>query len=78
MTVQAALKKIYSKPNGREKSMNDVIFWGVANKPYAGVKELKAAGCKFNSGQNGLFGWPDRENMKRLLEFLLKNDGYLG
>jgi hypothetical protein len=76
-TVSAALKKIYAKPNGKEKTINEVINFGVSDTPYAYVSDMKKAKVKFKKSKNAVFGYPNKENMKKLLDYLLKNDGYL-
>jgi hypothetical protein len=75
--INKVLNRIYAKPNGKEKGVNEVIYFGVSDTPYAYRTEANKAGIEYTEGRNSLFVYPDRENMRKLLTWLLNNDGYL-
>lgn len=76
--VDSCLNAIYKKPNGKEKQVNESLFFGVGLKKYAYLKDVKAAKIKdFRKGKNALFVYLTKLNVKKLLEYLLNKDGIL-
>lgn len=73
-TVENALKTIFKKPNGRERSINDAIFFGVGEKPYAWSDLAKKAGL---TNFDGAFKKLTKNEAKILLSWLEENEGEL-
>jgi hypothetical protein len=77
-TKIGAIRAMYSKPNGKERSINDAVYFGVGDTPYATVFELKEAGCKFTAGKNSAWGHlPDKREGAKFLDYIIKTDGFL-
>lgn len=76
-TVEDVMNRIYRKPTGNERGVNDVIFFGVADEPYFYIDMARKAGVEYIVGANSLFGRTDKLNMRKLIEYLLVTDGYL-
>jgi hypothetical protein len=78
-TKSGALHAMYAKPNGRERSINDFVYFGVGDTPYADVYDLKNAGCKFTPGKNNP-RWGhlhDKKEGAKFLDYIFKKDGFL-
>ena len=78
-SVGTCLTAIYrTKNDGKERVINESLHFGVGTKKYAYVKDIEQAGIKtFEKSKNPLFGELSKPNVKKLLEYLLKKDGYL-
>lgn len=71
-------KEVWNGRNtGVEKIINDRLHYGVGENVYAYRKELDAAGIDYTPSKNSLFGYIKKKDIKPLLNYLLKTDGYL-
>jgi hypothetical protein len=76
-TKEGALRAMYSKPDGRERSINDAVYFGVGEYPYAAVFDLKKAQCKFTPSHNSAWGYlSDRKEAAKFLDWLYREDKY--
>ena len=76
--IDSALKTIYKTPNGKERSINDALYFGVGPYPYAYIKDLENAGVFYQNGKNALFGHlTNKSEAYKFLLYLQKNDGGL-
>ena len=76
-TKAGALRAMYSKPDGRERSINDAIYYGMGQYPYAAVFDLNKAQCKFTPSPNSAWGYlSNKREAGKFLDWLYKEDGY--
>ncbi len=66
-----------SKPNGREKSFMESIYWGVGAKVYADIKDCKASGIKISStrkSKSGAWYYLNKTEAIRLILYLITSN----
>lgn len=67
-----------NRQTGVEKIVNEALHFGVGNKPYAYVSDIKRAGIDYTTNRNSAFGhFNSKNDLRRFVEWLNETDGYL-
>lgn len=75
-SIMSHIKKHRGK--NQEYTVNDVLNYGLGDEVYADVNFLKKAGIEYKSSKNSAWGYlKSDEDIKKLLVFLMQEDGYL-
>ncbi|RIV18147.1 hypothetical protein DYU11_29790 [Fibrisoma montanum] len=77
LTVNQAKKLILKPADGSERTINEVLFFGV-DKPYV-LKEIadEAGITVADASVNPMYVYPDEAQLTAILQYLRKHDGYL-